>query len=163
AERAHLRRRHHRPPRAEGGDPARRQASRGGLRRRRGVGRGRLVQIGTQIALVSRAFVLAPIFAVLFTRLAPRMKGQGQRRRRLGAEERLSLLKADEREQSDLARLLTESGLGWSMPVFVTRMVVATGLGIVVGSALGGPALALLLGAAGVALFPVLARQARRK
>jgi len=121
------------------------------------------VQIGTQIALVAGAFVLALIVAVLFFRLAHRMKVQDQLRRRLGAEERPSLLKADEREQSDLARLLTESGLGWSMPVFVTRMVLATGVGVVVGYALGRAPLAFLLGAAGVVLFPVLARQARRK
>ncbi len=121
------------------------------------------MEIGTQIALVAGAFILALIFAVLFFRLARRMKVQDQLRRRLGAEERLSLLKADEREQSDLARLLTESGLGWSMPVFVTRMVVATGVGVVVGYALGRAPLAFLLGVAGVVLFPVLARQARRK
>lgn len=121
------------------------------------------MQIGTQVALVAGAFVLALIFAVLFFRLAGRMKVQDQLRRRLGADERLSLLKVDERERSDLARLLTESGLGWSMPVFVTRMVIATGVGVVVGYALGRAPLALLLGVAGVALFPVLARQARRK
>jgi tight adherence protein B len=92
------------------------------------------------------------------------MKVQDHLRKRLGADERaMSLLKVDEEERSDLARLLTESGLGWSMSVFITRMVLATLLGVALGFVVGGVALGLLLGAVGVAVFPFLARQARAK
>lgn len=121
------------------------------------------MQLGTQVALASGAFVLALALTALFMRLARRLRVQDQLRRRLGADERVSLLKADDREQSDLARLLTESGLGWSMTVFVTRMVLATAVGIAFGAAIGGAMLGLILGGAGVVLFPILARQARRR
>ena len=121
------------------------------------------MEIGTQVALAAGAFVFALVLAALLLRLARRLKIQDHLRRRLGADDRVSLLKVDDQDRSDLARLLTESGLGWSMPVFVSRMVIATIFGIGVGYAIGGPALALLFGAGGVALFPILARQARAR
>jgi tight adherence protein B len=121
------------------------------------------MEVGTQIALVTGAFVFALIVTVLFFRVAARMKVQDHLRRRLGADERVQLLKVDDREQSELARLLTESGLGWSMPIFITRMVLATIAGVVLGFAFGGIFLALVFGSLGVVLFPFLANQAREK
>lgn len=121
------------------------------------------MEVGTQLAGVVGALVFALVGAVLLVRAARRMKVHDHLRRRLGADDRVSLLKVDERERSDLARLLTESGLGWSMPVFVTRMVAATLGGILAGYVFGGAPLALLLGAGGVAAFPLLARHARAR
>ena len=121
------------------------------------------MDIASQIALVTFLAVVALGATVALARVARRMKVRDHLRKRIGVEDRVSLLKVDEEERSDLARLLTESGLGWTMSVFVTRMVIATLAGIAIGFALGGFALALLLGAIGIAVFPVLARQARDK
>jgi tight adherence protein B len=121
------------------------------------------VDIASQIALVIFFGIIALGATFVLGRAAYRMKVRDHLRKRIGGDDRVSLLKADDHEVSDLARLLTESGLGWTMSVFVTRMVIATMAGIAIGFALGGFALALLFGAAGVAVFPVLARQARDK
>jgi tight adherence protein B len=122
------------------------------------------MDIASQIGLVVFFAVIAFGVTAVLARVARRMRVRDHLRKRIGGDDRgMSLLKAQEHEVSDLARLLTESGLGWSMSVFVTRMVLATVVGIAVGFAIGGLALALLLGAIGVAVFPVLARQAREK
>jgi tight adherence protein B len=120
------------------------------------------VDIASQIALVIFFAIIAFGAMLVLARVARRMKVRDHLRKRIGGDDRgMSLLKVHENEVSELARLLTESGLGWSMSVFVTRMVLATLSGIALGFVLGGVALALLLGAVGVAVFPVLARQAR--
>src|SRR5262249_12921965 len=122
------------------------------------------MDIASQIALVIFFAIVAFGAMLVLARVARRLKVRDHLRKRIGGDDRaMSLLKVQDNEVSDLARLLTESGLGWSMSVFVTRMVLATVAGVALGFALGGLALALLLGAVGVAVFPVLARQARDK
>jgi tight adherence protein B len=122
------------------------------------------VSIAGQIALITFFGVIAVVMTVTFARVAARLRVRDHLRKRLGSDEKnVSLLKVNEDERSELAHLLTESGLGWSMSVFVTRMVLATVFGIAIGAVVGGWALALLLGVAGVAVFPLLARHAREK
>lgn len=120
------------------------------------------MSIGTQIAIATFLGLLAMGGAVAFYRASRRLQIQDHLRKRLGDERGASLLKVDE-ELSMFARLLTESGLGWTMSIFLTRMVLATVAGIGLGFAMGGIALALLFGGIGVAVFPLLARQARDK
>jgi tight adherence protein B len=87
-----------------------------------------------------------------------------QLRKRLGADERaVSLLRTDEQKQSDLERLVAESGLGWTVGLLVTRMVLLGFAGLVIGWLIGGVLLGLLLAIAGALTFPFIARQARDK
>lgn len=117
-----------------------------------------------QIALVTFAGVLAFGLGVLLLRWSRRLRLHEQLRKRLGADDRsVSLLKTDEQKASDLEKLVRESGLGWTIGVFVARMVMASVMGLVVGFAIGGVVLALLLGIAGALIFPIVARQAREK
>ena len=117
-----------------------------------------------QIALVTFAGVLAFGLGALLLRWSRRLRLHEQLRKRLGADDRaVSLLKTDEQKASDLARLVHDSGLGWTIGVFVARMVMASVAGLIVGFAIGGVVLALLLGVAGALVFPIVARQAREK
>src|SRR5690606_13459635 len=101
---------------------------------------------------------------IFLVRLSRRMRVQDQLRKRLGEGERhVSLLKADEQQVSDLARMVAESGLGWSVAMFVTRMIGATIAGLVIGWIAGGFMLGLLLGCAGLVILPIVARQGREK
>jgi tight adherence protein B len=118
----------------------------------------------SEIALVTFFGVVALALGVFLLRWSRQLRVHEQLRKRLGADERaLSLLKTDEEKRSDLARLVAESGLGWTIGVFVTRMVLAGFAGLVVGFFIGGFLFALLLGAAGALVFPFIARQARER
>jgi tight adherence protein B len=117
-----------------------------------------------QIALVTFAGVLALGLGLLLLRWSRRLRLHEQLRKRLGADDKQrSLLKSDEQKASELEKLVRESGLGWTISVFVGRMAAATAVGFIVGWAVGGPVLALLLGIAGALIFPLVARQAREK
>jgi tight adherence protein B len=71
-------------------------------------------------------------------------------------------LRASEDEtDSALAELVRESGLGWSVSVFVTRSIAAAALGVLIGALLGSGGLSFLLGLAGAISLPLIARRAR--
>lgn len=117
-----------------------------------------------QVALLAGVCVFSLFAMVYLFARAHTQRAQEFLRKRLGADEReKSLLRHDEARKSALAQLLHESGLNWSMNVFVTRMCVAAALGILAGWVFGGAILALAFGVVGLAAFPLIARQARDK
>ncbi len=117
-----------------------------------------------EIALVTFAGVMALAFGVFLLRWARGLRVHEQLRKRLGADERaVSLLKTDEEKRSDLEKLVAESGLGWTVGLFITRMALAAFAGLLIGIIIGSFLLALVLGLAGAAVFPFIARQAREK
>ena len=117
-----------------------------------------------EIALVTFAGVMALAFGILLVRWSKQSARHEQLRKRLGADERaVSLLRTDEQKQSDLERLVAESGLGWTVGLLVTRMVLLGFAGLVIGWLIGGVLLGLLLAIAGALTFPFIARQARDK
>ncbi len=119
---------------------------------------------GQQISLLIFGTVLALALGFLLTRLARKMRVQDVLRKRLGEMERhVNLLKANEQDVGDLEKLVAESGLGWSVAMFVSRMIGATVIGLVVGWIVGGFMLGLLLACAGLAILPIVARQGRAK
>ncbi len=120
--------------------------------------------MATQLAVLSFFVVFGLMGSIYLFTTAKRLRFQESLRKRLGADEKAaSLLRTDDQQVGNLDRLVAESGLGWSMSVFFTRMAVATVLGIIAGWLFGGPLLALFLGAGGVVLFPFIARRAREK
>jgi tight adherence protein B len=122
------------------------------------------VSPAAEIALVTFAGVMALAFGILFTRWSKQLARHEQLRKRLGADERaVSLLKSDEQKQSELARLVAESGLGWTVGLLVTRMILLGFAGLVIGWLIGGFLLGVLLATAGALTFPFIARQARDK
>lgn len=121
-----------------------------------------------RIPLVVFGAVFAAFMASYLFRVARRQRIQAALRRRLGSQAgdaAALLLKQDEPERaaSSFARLVAESGFGWSVGTFVTRMVGAGALGGLVGAVLGGAALAVVLAAAGLAALPIAARRAHTK
>jgi tight adherence protein B len=117
-----------------------------------------------QIPLLVFGAVFALVLAIWLARVAKRQAFQAQLRRRLGeAGLQQSILKSDEDQGSDLAKLVTESGLGWTMSQFWTRGILAACVGLTVGLIVGGIPGALALALVGAAVFPVVAFRAREK
>jgi tight adherence protein B len=122
------------------------------------------VSLGQEISLLVFGTVMALALGVFLVRLSRRMRVQDQLRKRLGdGEHHVNLLKLDEENISDLAKMVAESGFGWTVATFVTRMIGAGIAGLVLGWIAGGFMLGLLLGLAGLAAFPILARRGREK
>ena len=120
------------------------------------------MSLAQQISFLVFGALFALALSVLLVRLSRKMRVQDQLRKRLGDGDRqVSILKADEEKASDLAKLVAQSGLGWTVAMFVTRMITASLLGLVVGWIAGGFMLGILLGGAGLAIFPIIARQRR--
>jgi tight adherence protein B len=118
-----------------------------------------------QIALVAFIGVMAVALGFLFLRLARKMSLHDQLRKRLGGGERgpVNLLKVDDKDAGELAKLVAQSGYDWTVAMFVSRTITAAVFGLAVGWIFGGFALGLLLGAAGLMIFPILARQGRAR
>ena len=116
---------------------------------------------------------LAVFGAVFCAFLAVALRGMARRarlnimlRRRLGvvANDATLLLSSEEdNAKSELAKLLVESGLGWSMSVFTQRTIAACLGGALFGLLLGGAALAVLFGLAGLPVFWLVLWRARRQ
>jgi tight adherence protein B len=117
-----------------------------------------------QIPLLVFGAVFALVLSVWLVRVAKRQAFQAQLRRRLGeAGLQQSILKSDEDEGSSLAKLIVESGLGWTMGQFWTRLVLASIFGFAVGLIVGGFAGGLGLAVVGGVVFPALAYRAREQ
>jgi tight adherence protein B len=122
------------------------------------------VNQANEIALVVFFGVMALALGGFFLRSARKLRVGEQLRKRLGADERaVSLLRTDEEKRSDLERLIAESGLGWTVGLFMTRMALAAFAGLVIGVIIGSFLLALVFALVGAGIFPFIARQAREK
>jgi tight adherence protein B len=122
------------------------------------------VNQANEIALITFAGVMALAGGIYFLRWARQLRVHEQLRKRLGADERaVSLLKSDEQKRSDLEKLIAESGLGWTVGLFMTRMALAAFAGLIIGIIMGSFLLAVVFGLVGAAVFPFIARQAREK
>jgi tight adherence protein B len=117
-----------------------------------------------QIPVLVFGAVFTLVLSVWLARVAKRQAFQASLRKRLGeAGIQQSILKAGEEEDSNLAKLVAESGLGWTMGQFWTRFVLASLAGFAVGLIVGGVAGGLGLALAGAAIFPAAAYRAREK
>jgi len=111
--------------------------------------------------LVISGFAAAGLLAY-----ARRVRATDALRRRLGelAGETDSLVRTGEQVDADsFAQVLAESGLGWTLGMFATRLVLAGGIGLVFGLLLGSPLLAVLFGGVGAAVLWVVVRAARAR
>jgi tight adherence protein B len=119
---------------------------------------------GNEIALVTFFGILALALGWMLLRWSRQLRIHEQLRKRLGATgEAVSLLKSDEQKRTELEKLVAESGLGWTVGLFLTRMALAAFAGLLVGVIMGSFLLAVVFGVVGATIFPIIARQAREK
>ena len=122
-----------------------------------------MTAIGQAIFLM----VLAVFAAIGLLVMSRRTRARDSLRRRLGqltGEGGDSLVRTDDQTEEDsFARTLAESGLGWTIGMFLTRVALAGGIGLVLGVAIGSPLLALVLGLCGAAVLWVVVRAARAR
>ncbi|HTM20590.1 MAG TPA: type II secretion system F family protein [Kofleriaceae bacterium] len=110
--------------------------------------------------------VLAIFCALGLLAMSRRARATDALRRRLGelAVDRDSLVRDQQQTDDDsFARTLAESGLGWTFGMFLTRLALAAGIGLVLGLLVGSPLLALVLGLAGSAVLWIVVRMARAR
>lgn len=119
--------------------------------------------IGTASWAVAIAIFALLMFSYLW-RAAHHSQAKEALRRRLGGgvHGADSLLRSDENVEG-LAKLLAESGLGWSQGLFARNVAAAAFAGLIAGGAIGGPTVGILLALLGAAIVPVYLRQARNK
>ncbi len=121
----------------------------------------------TGIGQATFLMVLAVFAAVGLLAVSRRTRARDSLRRRLGelqGEGGDSLVRtADQTEEDTFARTLAESGLGWSIGMFLTRVALAGGIGLVLGLVVGSPLLALVLGLCGAAVLWIVVRAARAR
>lgn len=113
--------------------------------------------------------VFAGFAAVGLLLWARSMKVKDELRRRLGeleadGNEDLIRLAEEEAQAGSVAQLVAESGLGWTMTMFITRMALAATGGMLLGLLLRSGLLAIIFGGAGASIlwFVVRAARARR-
>jgi len=117
-----------------------------------------------QIPVLIFGAVFALVLSIWLARVAKRQAFQAALRRRLGeAGLQQSILKSDEESASSLAKVVAESGLGWTMGQFWLRFALASLAGFAVGLIVGGAAGGLALALVGAAVFPAAAYRAREK
>ena len=113
------------------------------------------------------AVVLAIFCAVGLLLYARHARVTAALRRRLGKLDRedtaAHLIRGEEEDQSSLAVAIAESGLGWTMGMFVTRLVLAATMGLILGLALRSPALAFLFAVLGMSALWIVVRAARAR
>ena len=118
------------------------------------------------IALYTFAAVFALFMAIYLLYASRRSRVQDALRKRLGAaESESSLLKSDAEmsQGSSMARIVAESGLGWTMSRFFTLTAGVTVVCIFLGLILRSSGLAFVLGLLGLALVPGWAIHSRNK
>jgi tight adherence protein B len=89
-------------------------------------------------------------------------------RRRMGelradANEELIRQAEEEAKQGSLAQLVHESGLGWTMGMFIARLVLAAFFGLLIGILFGSGFLAVAFALTGVVILWVIVRAARAR
>jgi tight adherence protein B len=116
------------------------------------------------VQLLAFASVASGFLAVFLLWNARRVRDRDVLRRRLG-ERRMNRdeLVRDADGSGGLARLLTESGLGWTAGELAGRVVVAAILGLVLGAAVGSGALAFVLALGGCIAMWIVVRRARAR
>ncbi len=117
----------------------------------------------TQVVFIG---VFASFAAVGLLIAARRIRATDALRRRLGelrAEHDPLVRAAASEDQSTLDQRLDESGLGWTVGMFVTRVALAALLGLLLGALIGSGFLAVVLALAGVLAMWIVVGAARRR
>lgn len=117
----------------------------------------------TQVVFIGVAAVFAAIGLLILSR---RIRVTDALRRRLGelrTESDPLVRAAAGEESSSLDQILDESGLGWTVGMFATRVALAALLGLLLGAVVGSGFLAVVLSLAGVVAMWIVVRAARRR
>jgi len=117
----------------------------------------------TQVVFIG---VFASFSAIGLLVASRRIRATDALRRRLGelrAESDPLVRAAAGEETSSLDQLLDESGLGWTVGMFATRVALAALLGMLLGAVVGSGFLAVVLALAGVGAMWIVVRAARSR
>ena len=117
----------------------------------------------TQVVFIG---VFASFSAIGLLVASRRIRATDALRRRLGelrAESDPLVRAAAGEETSSLDQLLDESGLGWTVGMFATRVALAALLGMLLGAVVGSGFLAVVLSLAGVVAMWIVVRAARSR
>lgn len=117
----------------------------------------------TQVVFIG---VFASFSAIGLLVASRRIRATDALRRRLGelrAESDPLVRAAAGEETSSLDQLLDESGLGWTVGMFATRVALAALLGMLLGAVVGSGFLAVVLSLAGVVAMWIVVRAARNR
>jgi tight adherence protein B len=122
--------------------------------------------LSTLVGKLVFAGVAAVFTAVGLLLYAGRARAADALHRRLGhlAAESDGIIRAGDDDQvGGLAQVVAESGLGWTMGMFVTRLALASTVGLLLGVALGSGLLAIVFALIGAVVLWAVVRGARAR